>query len=327
MLRRLLLTASLLVVAWVAWRAWPEIVAAVDTMRSISPALMAVALLLEAVAVAALAQVYRASIAAVGWSVGYRQGLQLSMGAFTLSRVMPGGGAAGAVWAARRLRRLGLPWAQAGSAVVTEGVVAMAALGLIVTGGAVAALFRGRVGVAAVVAACLLGAVVGVLGWAATRLVRSAAARAWLFDTAQRVAPGAQRRLTAWRAALDDLAASMPAGRAVRRIMAWSAVNWLLDIGALWVVFLGLGLQLEIGVLVLGFGVANLVTALPHTPGGLGLVEAGMAGTYIALGTDTSVALAAVLAYRLISFWLPVLVGVPQYLRGPVGHGAEQAAS
>jgi len=319
--RRVLVAASLVLVAWVAWRAWPEITAAFDVMRTIRPSVLLFALLLEVGAVACLAQVYRRTLNAVGTSVGYAQGLQVSMGAFTLSRVLPGGGAAGAIWAARRLRGFGVPWAKAGTGVVIEGLLAMATLGAIVTAGAIGALFRGHVTARSVVAACVIAAVFAALGWATAALVRSASARGALFAFIERMVPRAQDRVVGWRAALDELALTMPPSRLMLPVVGWSAVNWGLDIAALWVVFAGLGLHMELGVLILGFGVANLVTALPHTPGGLGLVEAGMTGTYVALGIDTSVALAAVLAYRLISFWIPVLLGVPQYLRPPVGAG------
>lgn len=48
-----------------------------------------------------------------------------------------------------------------------------------------------------------------------------------------------------------------------------------------------------------------------HTPGGLGIVEAGMMATYVALGVPTATALIGVLCYRLIGQWLPVLVALP----------------
>lgn len=317
-IRLVVLAASLVFVVVVAWKAWPEVVGAFDVLQTIAVPLLLLAFALQVGAVLTLPQVYRASLESVGYPVSYAQGLQVSMGAFTLSRVLPGGGAAGAVWAARRVQRFGVPWATAGTAVVLEGVLAMATLGVIVVLGTVAALFRGRVnagsvGVAAVVAALFAGAC-----WLAFALLRSGAAREKAFGFAARVIPPAKARLALWHTALSDLAETLPSARDLRSVIGWSAANWLLEIAGLWIVFLGLGARMEVGVLVVGYGVANLVTALPHTPGGLGLVEAGMTGAYVALGTETSVALAGVLAYRLISFWLPVLFGVPQYLRAPV---------
>jgi uncharacterized protein (TIRG00374 family) len=59
--------------------------------------------------------------------------------------------------------------------------------------------------------------------------------------------------------------------------------------------------------LTLSFGVA-LGSATP-TPGGLGGVEAGMVAGLVLYRVDSATALAAVLVYRLISYWLPLIIG------------------
>ena len=320
-LRRAVMIASLVFVAVVAWQAWDEVASAVAVLRTVALGVMALALALQAFAVLTLPFVYRAALAALGSPLGFRQSLQVSMGAFTLSRVLPGGGAAGAVWAARRLQRFGVPLARAGTAVVLEGMLAMATLAVIVTAGTVAALLRGHVSGTAVAAAVAVAVAFFVGGWASVALLQSERVRTSVFSFAARLAPSASDRLRQWQDALADLRRELPGVRQLLPVVGWSAVNWLAEIAALWTVFAGLGIHMELGILVVGYGVANLVTALPHTPGGLGLVEAGMTGTYVALGTETSIALAGVLAYRLIAFWLPVLFGVPQYLRAPATSG------
>jgi uncharacterized membrane protein YbhN (UPF0104 family) len=313
--RAAFLAVSLALVGWVAWHARAEVSEALAALSGLRWWVLAAAVLLEGAAVACLAQVYRSSLEAVGSQVTYRQGLQVSMGAFTLSRVLPGGGAAGAVWAAARLRDAGVPGLRAATAVVLEGLLAMATLGAIVTLGAVAAMGRGHVDLASVASVVAVAAVLGALGWAAATGVRSSQLRHRLLDAVGRVVPPVRPRIAGWREAGDDIAGSLPPGSRMLSVMGWSSLNWLLDVAALWVVFVGLGFRMEVGVLLVGFGVANLATALPHTPGGVGLVEAGMTATYVALGAPVAVALAAVLAYRVISFWLPVLAGVPQYVR------------
>jgi uncharacterized protein (TIRG00374 family) len=50
-------------------------------------------------------------------------------------------------------------------------------------------------------------------------------------------------------------------------------------------------------------------------PGGVGGVEGGMIGAFIAFGTPASLAVLGVLAYRAISFWLPTLPGGLAYWR------------
>ena len=61
--------------------------------------------------------------------------------------------------------------------------------------------------------------------------------------------------------------------------------------------------------LLAGYGLPLLVGKIAVVPGGLGVVEGGMVGMYHALGLPAATAVTVVLAYRLLSFWLPNLVG------------------
>jgi uncharacterized protein (TIRG00374 family) len=53
---------------------------------------------------------------------------------------------------------------------------------------------------------------------------------------------------------------------------------------------------------------------VPITPGGLGIVEAGMTGTLALAGVPAGAAAVAVLAYRLASYWLPLPAGAIAWL-------------
>ena len=61
--------------------------------------------------------------------------------------------------------------------------------------------------------------------------------------------------------------------------------------------------------MLLAFFAAQLLGTLPLTPGGLGFVEAGLTGTLALAGVGASKAVLATLAYRLVSFWLPIPAG------------------
>jgi hypothetical protein len=192
----------------------------------------------------------------------------------------------------------------------------MATLGVIVFGGAAVSLARGDVSPAYAAAIGLVLLALAGLGIAAWKAVRSRAVRHRMFAAAQAALEKVRIRLdvAAWRESADAMATSMADRRAVLHIVRWSAINWLTDVAALWLLFLGFGYRMHVGVLVVGYGLANLLVAFPVTPGGLGLVEAGLAGTYTAFGAPGGIAVVAVLAYRLVSYWLPVLAGVPAYL-------------
>jgi lysylphosphatidylglycerol synthase-like protein len=74
--------------------------------------------------------------------------------------------------------------------------------------------------------------------------------------------------------------------------------------------------------LVMGYYVGTLANTLP-LPGGIGGVEGGMIGSFLAFGVNGSLAVLAVLGYRTISYWLPTLPGAIAYIRlrrGVAGH-------
>lgn len=62
---------------------------------------------LEVAALAALVQLYRATFRANGGRIGYRDAMTVCLGAFSPTQLLPGGGAAGGLFAMRRFRRHG----------------------------------------------------------------------------------------------------------------------------------------------------------------------------------------------------------------------------
>jgi uncharacterized protein (TIRG00374 family) len=88
---------------------------------------------------------------------------------------------------------------------------------------------------------------------------------------------------------------------------------WGFDIGALWASFRAFGHSPPGAVLVTGYYVGTLGSALP-LPGGIGGVEGGMIAAFLGFGVKGSLATLAVLAYRTISYWLPTAPGAIVYL-------------
>lgn len=88
----------------------------------------------------------------------------------------------------------------------------------------------------------------------------------------------------------------------------------LSNVTAFWLCGLALHFSLSfiaaLLIFTLGFGIGNLTP----TPGGLGGVEAGLALGLIAFGATSAAALATVIAYRLISYWLPLFISAPVFL-------------
>jgi hypothetical protein len=67
----------------------------------------------------------------------------------------------------------------------------------------------------------------------------------------------------------------------------------------------------------LAYAAAGIVALFPVTPGGLGIVEASLRGLLILAGVHPGCAVLATLAYRIASYWLPLLASPPAVRRGP----------
>jgi uncharacterized protein (TIRG00374 family) len=119
---------------------------------------------------------------------------------------------------------------------------------------------------------------------------------------------GLAERLTAER---DAVRATLGAqwGQAILR----SAGNVLFDYLALLAALVATGSTPRASLVLLAYVAAVVLGMIPITPGGLGFVEAGLAGMLVLAGVPASQATLATLAYRLVSYWLPILAGPVAY--------------
>ena len=62
----------------------------------------------------------------------------------------------------------------------------------------------------------------------------------------------------------------------------------------------------QVGAVYLG---SSIIAAAAPTPGGLGAMEAALVAGLTGVGMDSGTAVAAVLSYRLLTYWLPILPG------------------
>jgi putative heme transporter len=94
-----------------------------------------------------------------------------------------------------------------------------------------------------------------------------------------------------------------------------SIMWWGFDIATLWACFHAFSGEVPpTAVIVVAYFVGMLANTLP-LPGGVGGVDGGMIGAFVAFGVDFGYATVAVLAYRAFSFWLPTIPGALAYLQ------------
>src|SRR5215213_8852167 len=151
-------------------------------------------------------------------------------------------------------------------------------------------------------AAGLILSVVGVVGVLALRRFR------WAFEL---ILP---KRLHAHYSRLEH--GTIDSFRRLPLLVAYSALGWVLEGTALYLTMAAVGAPVPVaGALVVALA-ASLLTAVPITPSGLGLTEAGMVVMLQWMGLDASTATAVTFLFRVINYWSIVVFGFVFYVFG-----------
>jgi uncharacterized protein (TIRG00374 family) len=103
--------------------------------------------------------------------------------------------------------------------------------------------------------------------------------------------------------------------------LAWAALNWLLDAASLWCFIAAFGRLANPVGLFAAYGIANVLGAVPLTPGGLGVIDTITPVLLVGFGLTRSVATLGVLSWRLVNFWLPIPTGTAAYISLKVPRG------
>jgi uncharacterized membrane protein YbhN (UPF0104 family) len=91
------------------------------------------------------------------------------------------------------------------------------------------------------------------------------------------------------------------------------AIGYLgFDIAVLWATLRGVGYPIAIAPLLLGYAIGQMANILP-IPGGVGVLDAGLAGALVLYGAPATEAAAAVLVYHAIALSVPGLGGLIAY--------------
>ena len=253
----------------------------------------------------------------ITWSASY----QITMASVAATRLFATAGAGGVVLTAWALRRSGM-----GRRLVACRMIAFLALLYLVFMGSLVifgvglrlGIFNGSAPFAVTVIPAIFGASVIVIALAMAFLPADFERRL------ERWASGSHKRVARFARAVATVPASFASGvrTAIKLIRErhWGVLGavawWFFDIGTLWAsfhAFGGPGLP-TFPVIVVGYFCGQLGNLLP-LPGGIGGVDGGMIGAFIAFGVPGGLAVVAVLVYRGFSFWLPTIPGIIAYLQ------------
>jgi hypothetical protein len=232
----------------------------------------------------------------------------------SVQSALPVGAAFAGVYIFRQYQFLGADEVLAGWVVIATSVVAFAAiaglagiaLALAASTGTTFDLFEAIAGVLAV-------ALVAVLAWGyRARLYPWVIKAVVVVERALRRPAG--QLSGPLKHGLDRMRTVAPSRGAWARAWFAGIVDWVADCSCLGLAFLAVGAGVPWRGLLLAYCGGQLATLLPITPGGLGVVEGSMTVALVAFGGGKVTTVAAVLLYRLFSFWVPLPVGALCYL-------------
>jgi uncharacterized protein (TIRG00374 family) len=86
--------------------------------------------------------------------------------------------------------------------------------------------------------------------------------------------------------------------------------RWLFDLLTLVAAVIAVGGHPAFSLVLLAYVAAQLLAQIPVTPGGIGVVEAGLTAMLVLAGVHGGDAAVATLAYRLVSYWLMLPAGL-----------------
>jgi hypothetical protein len=242
--------------------------------------------------------------------------LRIQLSTLAISHVVPGGSAAGAALGFRLLTRAGLRGTDAAFVMATQGMGSAVVLNILLWVGLVVSIplrgYNPLYAFAAVLGVLLIGG----FSTLVVLLVRGQARAAGIMRAASRRVPFLDEdkvgEVVLRLAGRLQTLARQP--QLVRRAILWDVGFWLCTATALWLFVSAFGHRVPVYGLIVSFGLAYVMAALPITPAGLGVVEVVLVSLLTFFGAPVGAATLGVLLYRLVNFWLPIPLGTLAYL-------------
>lgn len=293
--------------------------AATDLSR-VQPMLLVLGLVLELSALMCYSALTKAALGSGGAHITQFRMFRIQMSTRALANVVPGGSAAGSALGYRLLTLSGVRGTDAGFALATAGLGSAVILNLVLWLGLLVSIpIRGVNPIYA--AAALVGLVI--MGVAAVLVIglldgngRSERAVRWLSRKFHLNEDRSAEVLRQIGERVEDLVNDRVL---LRKVVQWAMLQWICDMAALWVFIRAFGFSVDLDALVVAFGLANILAAVPITPGGLGIVEATYISTLVGFGVPRRIATLGTASYRMAQYFFPIVLGGFMYLSLRVG--------
>ena len=251
--------------------------------------------------------------------VDWRESYQITMASLAATRLFAAAGAGGVAMTAWALRRSGMdPRTVACRMVAFMSLLYGVYMGTLLVDGILlrTSVFPGPDPFGLTVIPAAFGGVAIAVFFAMSALPQDFERRLvrWAGGPRKRVARWAARAATVPAAVSSGVRTALGLVRARDPGLLGAVAWWAFDIAVLWACFHAFGDPPSKAVIVMAYFVGMMGNVLP-LPGGIGGVEGGMIGSFIAFGVPGGLAVVAVLSYRAFSFWLPTIPGAIAYLQ------------
>jgi uncharacterized protein (TIRG00374 family) len=311
---RLVFMGVALIALYVLWPSLLKVFSAWPELLSINPIWFVVMAAAELTSFASMWSLQRLALRTRKWF-----GVAMSqLAGNALSRIVPGGAAAGAALQYRMLAQAGIGTATAGTALTATSLIGTATL-LALPVLVIPTILAGRPVPSGLAQSAWMGAIVFVLLVAVGAILLSTSSPLeWVARAIQWI----RNRMKHRTAPRNDLPYRLLHERdEIRRTLGsswWKAIifaagNSLFDYLALLAALTAVGSRPRPTLVLLAYVAAMVLGMIPITPGGLGFVEAGLTATLTLAGVSAADAVLATLAYRLVSYWLPLAAGPFMY--------------
>jgi uncharacterized membrane protein YbhN (UPF0104 family) len=297
--RGLVVVVAIVVVVLIALLA-PGLGSVREILERASPGWIALAIVLEVLSSLSYVAMFRPAFCP---RMSWRSTFEISLSEIAVGSIVPASGAGGVALGAWILTRSGMPVAVVARRSVaflliksSVNFVAVAIIGVLLWLGVGPDLSPALTILGTAIA---VGILVGVP--IAARALGKAGAR------------GGKRVRAVATAVYDGVG---EAGRLLRQgdpLLIGGAIGyWLFDNLVLLATFHAFGLSPPLIIVLMAYLCGQLGGILP-LPGGIGGIDGGLIGTLIVYGIPVAEATAAVLAYRVVLFWIPLVMGIPAW--------------
>ncbi|MDA8278528.1 MAG: YbhN family protein [Actinomycetota bacterium] len=303
--------AFIVATAYVVSTQFSELKSALSQIEAANIAIIAIAALSEIGSVASFG-LFNYVILRGGSTISPLTSIETATANTTINNSIPGGTAFASIYSFRQYRRYGATPLFASWAVITINVLSGASLAILAAAG-VALSFKTSQGLDLILV--VPGTVVALLLVSyllANPRFLVAMARPTL-KLSYRLIKYPKGGAIAIQEICNAFADHHPKLKDLLAATAIATFNWIFDALVLVLAYEAIGKPIPWSGLLLAYGAGQLAANLPVTPGGLGVVEGSLSIALVAYGGAQSSAVAAVLIYRLISYWMTMPLGFISY--------------